>query len=417
MRTLFVLHKDPELSLGGVERHTMDLAMSLARRGYSAYLLFPSSPTFIIAQVNSSGIEKKRLKGDFCDDMAVNNPYLEEKFRDLVEQYEIERVHFQHLLGYSLSLVHTSKTMGMQVFITLHDYFFWCPNYKVISPLNENGMRFCFFEKSEEVCSRCLSLIYQKNIEPQTVRKRRAYAAESLALADMLVFPTQYMKDVSRTLFNLREDRCTIIQHGVHKKNELRTAAFNRSLNIAYLGAFTYEKGAENFLRIVAEMNDDRYKEHITFHVIGELGYPLPKLFRSYPHMRLSGAYKPDYVNVILNRLKIDLVILPSIWPETYSYTLSESVVNGIPVIASDLGALRERISALSAGYLVPYENPVGRSVDIIRDFCRYPELKEYFRERCIDASGKIPDVDDMVFRYDTLYKNGWSSDRTSFDG
>lgn len=416
MNTLFVLHKDPDLSLGGVERHTMDLAMNLARRGYSVYLLFPASPAFIVAQVKSTGIEKKRLNGDFCEDMAVANPYLDEKFRELLEEYKVEQVHFQHLLGYSLSLIHTTKTMGLHVFITLHDYFFWCPNYKVISPLSGNTMRFCFFEKSEELCSRCLSLIYQKKVDAQEVRQRRDYAEESLAIADRLVFPTQYMKDVFFSLFDLKEERCTIIQHGIHKTNGSRTFESDQSLNIAYLGAFTYEKGAESFLRVVAEMNDDRYMERITFHVIGELGYPLPKAFRSYPNMRLSGAYKPDDVNVILKRLKIDLVMLPSIWPETYSYTLSEAVVNGIPLIASDLGALRERISSLSAGYLVPYESPVKRSVDIIRDFCRYPELKGYFHERCIDASKKIPDIADMVYRYEKLYKNGWP-DRTNFDG
>ena len=415
MNTLFVLHKDPDLSLGGVERHTMELSMNLARRGYSAYLLFPSSPTFIIAQVKTSGIEKHKLNGDFCEDMAVTNPYLEESFRNLLVQYKIERVHFQHLLGYTLSLIHTAKTMGMRVFITLHDYFFWCPNYKVVSPLNGNSMGFCFFEKSEKLCSQCLSLIYQKEVESREVRRRRDYAEKNLALADMLVFPTQYLKDIYCSLFDLEEERCTIIQHGIHKTNGSRTIKPDQILNIAYLGAFTYEKGAESFLKIVEEMNDDRSMERITFHVIGELGYPLPKSFRSYPNMRLSGAYKPDDVSVILKRLNIDLVMLPSIWPETYSYTLSEAVVNGIPVIASDLGALRERISTLSAGYLVPYESPVKRSVDIIRDFYRYPELKGYFYERCIDASKKIPDIAEMVYRYEKLYKNDWS-DKTNFD-
>jgi glycosyltransferase involved in cell wall biosynthesis len=215
------------------------------------------------------------------------------------------------------------------------------------------------------------------------------------------------VKDVFCSLFDLEEDKCTIITHGIYKTNISRQIESERSFNVAYLGAFTYEKGAESFLKIVEEMNNEKYMERITFHVIGELGYPLPKEFRSYPHMKLSGAYKFHDVNVILKRLKIDLVVLPSIWPETYSYTLSEAVVNGIPVLASDLGALRERISALSAGYLVPNESPVRRSVALIRDFYRYPELREYFHTRCIDASKRIPDIAEMGCRYETLYKNG----------
>jgi len=416
MNTLFVLHKDPDLSLGGVERHTIDLATKLVQRGYTVYLLFPSSPAFVVAHVQKTGIEKKRLNGDFCQDMAVTNQYLEKNFRKLLEQYKIKQVHFQHLLGYSLSLVHAAKTMGLQVFITLHDYFFWCPNYKVISPLIGDRMGFCFFEKSEELCSRCLSLIYQKKVDPREVCQRREYAEEMLDLADMLIFPTQYIKNVYCSLFDLKEERCTVIQHGVQKTNGSGTYEPGQYLNIAYLGAFTYEKGAETFLRIIAEMNDAHYTDLIRFHIIGELGYPLPKTFRSYPNMRLSGAYKADDVNIILKRLNIDLVMLLSIWPETYSYTLSEAVVNGIPVIASDLGALRERISSLSAGYLVPYEGPVKRSVDIIRDVYGCPELRSYFHEQCIDSSKKIPDITDMVSRYEKVYKKDLS-DRTNFAG
>jgi glycosyltransferase involved in cell wall biosynthesis len=77
----------------------------------------------------------------------------------------------------------------------------------------------------------------------------------------------------------------------------------------------------------------------------------------------------------------------------------------GVPVIATDLGALRERIAKYSVGYLVPHENPVPRTVKIIEDFIDYPEVLNYFQQRCAIASKGLPNINEMVMKYVELYK------------
>ena len=42
----------------------------------------------------------------------------------------------------------------------------------------------------------------------------------------------------------------------------------------------------------------------------------------------------------------LDNVKLPSVWPETYSYTLSIALQAGLPVAAFDIGAIARRIRA-----------------------------------------------------------------------
>ena len=92
-------------------------------------------------------------------------------------------------------------------------------------------------------------------------------------------------------------------------------------------------------------------------------------------------------------------------WPETFSFTLSEAISNAIPVIATDLGALRERISKYMVGYLVPYEDPVPRVVKIINDFLSCHELLDYFKNRCIAVARKLPDINSMTDKYEKLYR------------
>jgi glycosyltransferase involved in cell wall biosynthesis len=49
------------------------------------------------------------------------------------------------------------------------------------------------------------------------------------------------------------------------------------------------------------------------------------------------------------------MVWLPSIWPETFSYTLSIGLEAGVPIAAFDIGAIADRLKALELDqYLMP---------------------------------------------------------------
>ncbi len=57
-----------------------------------------------------------------------------------------------------------------------------------------------------------------------------------------------------------------------------------------------------------------------------------------------------DDIEEILNQTCILLV--PSLWPETFGYVVPEAMLRGIPVLASDLGGLKE--AKLGVDYLLP---------------------------------------------------------------
>ncbi len=56
------------------------------------------------------------------------------------------------------------------------------------------------------------------------------------------------------------------------------------------------------------------------------------------------GSYRRGELPQLLREHQIDLVCLFPIWPETYSYTLTESYMAKIPVISFDIGAIAERL-------------------------------------------------------------------------
>jgi glycosyltransferase involved in cell wall biosynthesis len=404
MKILYVLHKDPDISLGGVERHTVDLARILHYHGWNIHLMFPSSSHLVIAEITKKGFVKRKIEGEFCDDLLIRNDSLDKRFGEVLRELSVDIVHFQHFLGFPLSLIKEANHHAKKIFITMHDYFFWCPNYKLISPLN-GAMQFCKFEEDEAKCLHCLEIIYKKKIRYHFVKERRTYANDMLSKADRIFFPSQYLSDVFSSLFWYPKEKNIVTEHGITLHGDLSRPQANGKLNIAHLGAFTYEKGARQFLDIVRKTADKKASKKIQFHIIGELGLPIPDEFHRYDNVKIYGSYRPENVHSILRRNHIDLILLLSLWPETYSYTLSEAIVNNIPVISSDLGAMRERIPQYSAGYLVPYEKPGPRSLEIICDYMEYPEIQKYFKKKCSQAAKRLPSLFDMAQRYMKAYQ------------
>src|SRR5260370_25427748 len=90
---------------------------------------------------------------------------------------------------------------------------------------------------------------------------------------------------------------------------------------------------------------------------------------RRIPNFTVPGYYRGDTLPSLLARFGIGLVVLPSIWPETYSLVLSEAWIAGAAVAAFDLGAPAERIRRHGGGWLTPVESGVEGMVRIIEQW------------------------------------------------
>ena len=62
-----------------------------------------------------------------------------------------------------------------------------------------------------------------------------------------------------------------------------------------------------------------------------------------------------------MRRNNIDIVFIPSIWPETFSYTTSEAMSMGMPIACYAMGAPAERVGPYNRGLVLnkiaPREN------------------------------------------------------------
>lgn len=84
------------------------------------------------------------------------------------------------------------------------------------------------------------------------------------------------------------------------------------------------------------------------------------------PPAHVHGDYRVEDISALATRYDISCWLIPSIWPETFSYTTHEALATGLPVFAFDLGAQGDAVAMAASkrgdGGIIPL---VDGKVDI----------------------------------------------------
>jgi glycosyltransferase involved in cell wall biosynthesis len=86
----------------------------------------------------------------------------------------------------------------------------------------------------------------------------------------------------------------------------------------------------------------------------------------------ITGKYSEEDIGGILIQNHLAAVFISSVWPETYSYTLSQVLACRIFAIAFDLGAPPERIREARAGAVIDFNlvNNTSLLVETLLHLC-----------------------------------------------
>jgi glycosyltransferase involved in cell wall biosynthesis len=121
--------------------------------------------------------------------------------------------------------------------------------------------------------------------------------------------------------------------------------------HIAYIGSVQPYKGALVFEEIFHRLSPQLVT--LRWSVYGSGNPSLLLRLRRLPHLRIRGYYRTGSLVKRLLRDRVDLALLLSIVPETFSLALSECFAAGVPVVAFDHGAIAERVRNHGGGVLV----------------------------------------------------------------
>jgi hypothetical protein len=121
----------------------------------------------------------------------------------------------------------------------------------------------------------------------------------------------------------------------------------------------------------------------------------------------MHGPYDSRELAALLEHYKVRLVAYPSVGPETFSFTLSESWASGLPAIVPPIGALAERVRATGAGWVLdPSEwSSETQMLDRIVSILDEEHRGEYDAARERATAAPQPTLDAMVSATLAIYQ------------
>ena len=115
----------------------------------------------------------------------------------------------------------------------------------------------------------------------------------------------------------------------------------------------------------------------------------------------ICGEYASDQIGTIFK--EIDVLIIPSLCYENYSMVLHEAFESNVPVIATNLGALGEKIEVGLNGFSFSAgdsEDLTQKMLKIIDDPRILNTMKSYIQKNVIN-----PKVEQEAYEYINMYK------------
>jgi glycosyltransferase involved in cell wall biosynthesis len=129
-------------------------------------------------------------------------------------------------------------------------------------------------------------------------------------------------------------------------------------LRVAILGVLSKDKGARVVVESLRALRATPSRVDMT--LIGWVDEDARRRTQG-TGLATTGPYRPEELSWYLGRVRPHVVWFPAVWPETYSYTLSEAMLAGLPVLVPDLGAFSERVAGRSWSWCVPWDTSPSR--------------------------------------------------------
>jgi len=82
----------------------------------------------------------------------------------------------------------------------------------------------------------------------------------------------------------------------------------------------------------------------------------------------VHGNYQVADLPALAARYGITCWLIPSIWPETFSYTTHECLQTGLPVFAFDIGAQGDAVRNAANGSIIEFATGQNLAQSIVRN-------------------------------------------------
>lgn len=361
MKVLLVSVFHPELVRGGAQQICYELFEGLKQRAdIEPVLLAAIDPTH--KALYKSGARITGFDGRKDEFLFLSrdydywwhkcaNPLMIEAFIEFLETVQPDVIHFHHFMLLGLDLITATRRAmpNVRIVFTLHEFLSIC---------NASGQMLRPYDGS--LCSRASSVrCYQCFPErsPEQFFMRELWVKRNLANVDAFTTPSTFMIE-HFVRWGLDAEKITHVTNGQRDYNSEPQPLVERSQRnrFGFFGQVVDNKGVWVILEAVRQLRSEGFTNFVVEINGGNLRYASEarraeiETFRTAEEARpldeqivfFKGSYDVDQLAQRMNR--IDWCIVPSVWWETFALVISEAWMFHRPVIASNIGAMKERI-------------------------------------------------------------------------
>lgn len=386
---LFLIHdwKDVEHNLGGTTLHAYDLIQNL-RDKYNFHVLAPEDGMYKLYSywTDTETVTKFLGVTNFKDFGFYNEDY-SKMLDQIVSDYSINIVHIHHMIGHYFDIAKVIKKHNLYSLLSLHDLYSVCP---IINKMYKREV-YCG-NPSVEMCGECLQ--FSRGVRNNMIGVWHQMWENLFNSVNKVISPSDAAKN--EILMTYKNSDISVIEHGVSiEKNKSEIVLEdNEVVNIAFVGVIVKHKGSEIFEYLMKRAKLKKIK----IHLFGVTDVAI----RDYKYFVNHGVYKRSELCKKLRENNIKLICLFSMTPESYSYTLTESIACGIPVLGVDIGAIGDRVKKNNLGWLIDLDSKEEDYAKRIKEILSNKE--EYEKKVKSINKYKIKTTQAMAKDYEELY-------------
>lgn len=229
---------------------------------------------------------------------------------------------------------------GQTLEMLFHDYFPLSPSFTLLS----SNMGYHGPHPPPDRAHR----LRRPNGDEINLAEWRAAWGQVAAKATRLVVFSQASATLVKEVWPEVAARIDVVPHALlHTPPRMLTPDPNQRPVLGVLGGIGAQKGAAVLVELSRRMRDQKGPG---LALIGNID-PIFRLARGVP---VHGDYRQEDIPALAARYGITAWLIPSIWPETFSFTTHEALAMGLPVLAFDLGAQGDAVRASGNGHPIP---------------------------------------------------------------
>jgi glycosyltransferase involved in cell wall biosynthesis len=387
---------------GGLVAYVEDLMDAQVARGDEVFYFFsgrsyPLAPGPRLRRWRQRGVAMLEMLNSPLYDHGrqpkreISEPRVEALLEAVVAEVRPDVVHVQELAGLPSSIIDVARAAGVPVVVTLQDYFFLCPTFKLLDARGEVCLR-------REIGADCVAttaldgrhrgLMYEETIRhdlPQlpdlvpraaaklaprqresarpdaaAFQRRRDVNVERLNRADLVIAMSHRVAEIHAELGVERERLRTVHLTLAHIERLTPRAPRDGGegpVTFASLAAFeSVPKGGRLLLDALRTMQAPAGSFRLLV-----FGYADPMFVReveAIPGVELRGPFKPEELDGLLD--EVDVGLMTSVWEEAYGYAGVEFLAKGIPLVANAIGGVVDYVRDGETGWLNRARSPDG---------------------------------------------------------